>query len=230
MHKATRCATFGWRRLCKGPGILSRQVAAPKPKNPMPANLPAPVESPHRFAAIVTCDPAAVADCGVAVRMTGSLAAKPARGRLAYPAFTYEGSVWNTRFHDDLANFLIRALPKDGKVLFVCAGTAYGNHAISRSLGRCGGAIESLLVALNVYDQDDLVYVQDKAWRKTELPAHAADPDSVDSAREQWKIAAVDALSTLYGERVGDNLAEAVLLNDHVVLHRASLWAAKDLK
>jgi len=182
--------------------------------------------------AIITFDPAASNDCGIALRFTTALM-QPQRGKLPAPDWTYGGSVWNTAMHDELGIVLAKGTKKNGglvrgdKVAFVIDPTAYG-VIIAKSLGQSIGAIRALLNYLNVLDEKQKpLEVYGVTWRKSELPAIFAEAKllSKPAARARWKSAANEAMAALYNiDTENDNLSEAVLLNDHVVLHKPEFW------
>lgn len=164
------------------------------------------------IAAVVSVDPAASADCGVAMRFV-TPGTTYTRGRLPRPDYLYGGPVWSTGLADDLGSVLAKGLEIEQRVLLVVAGTAYGNK-VARSLGRAIGRIEGMLIDLNMLpEQSGLVYVQDSTWRRTELPALRGTRPS----RDEWKKAASAAVLALYNIDVDDNQAEALLLNDHTL-------------
>lgn len=180
------------------------------------------VVSPFPVAAIISLDPAAVGPAGLAVRMTAPLI-DPQRGRLRAPEFTFEGCVFSASMHDDLTEFLASRVQRGARVLLVVEDAIYGARTTARHLGRAIGAIESLLNDCNLAEPKDTRYIFPGHWRRTSLPLDAKGNVNV-HGREALKQAAQDAVATLYGLDVGSDLAEAMLINDHVVLGRPELW------
>lgn len=189
----------------------------------MPAKKSPPSVSPFPISAIVSLDPAAVGPAGLAVRMTAPLI-DPQRGRLRAPEFLFEGCVFSSTMHDDLTEFLAARIPRGSRVLLAVEDAIYGARGTARHLGRAIGAIESVLNDINVAEPKDTKYVFPAHWRRTSLPLDAKGNVDV-HGREELKQAARDAVSTLYGLDVGPDLAEAILINDHIVLARPDLWS-----
>lgn len=185
----------------------------------MTAHVQPPPTVEHPYAAVLVIDPAAVAPCGIACRLTAGLSRDTQRGRLRVPEFTYEGSVWSTQMHDDLGEFLYRGVERGAKVLVVAENSAFNGTA--RHLGRAIGCIEGLLHDLNLADPSETKYVAPAHWRKTELPL-VKNP-----GRDGWKQASIDAVASLYGLDCGDNMAEAILMCDHVTLAKSFWWTGK---
>lgn len=177
------------------------------------------VSSLYPYAAVISLDPAGKADCGLAIRLTHGLGTAK-RGRLRFPDYAFEGWAFSTRMHDELATFLAEKVGKDQRVLLVVEDSIYGARTTARSIGRGIGAIESVLCDLNLADPNDTQYVFPGHWRKATLPTNPK-PEG----RDAWKQAAIDAVATQYGENVGDNLAEAVLINDYTIFEKKIWWA-----
>lgn len=166
--------------------------------------------SPHKYAAIVSLDPASVGPCGIACRATAGLPDKPKLGKVRAPDFIYEGPVFNDVMFDELAAWCARNVGQQ-KLLLVAEGTAYGSMKIARSLGRCVGAIEMLVYYTGWADPKKTMAIQAKVWRRA-----AGIPDDV-KGRDEQKQAAIDLCASRYRLTLGSDAAEAVLLNDAVV-------------
>lgn len=188
----------------------------------MGAHRPKAPTTEHAFAAVLSLDPAAVADCGIALRFTAGLDGKTPRGKMRAPEFMFEGSVWSTRMHDELAVLLAEKVPRGGKVLLTCEDAMFGARSTARHLGRAIGCIEGMLADLNVWEPDTTRYVFPGHWRKFSIPVSPAP-----SGRDEWKQAAIDQVATLYGMACADNQAEAVLQNDYVMHVRQDWWSGK---
>lgn len=148
----------------------------------------------------------------------------PQRGRLRAPEFAYEGCIFSSSMHDDFTEFLAARIPRGSRVLLTVEDSIYGARSTARHLGRAIGAIESVLNDINLAEPKDTKYVFPTHWRKTSLPLDAKGNLDV-HGREELKQAARDAVATLYGLDVGPDLAEAILINDHIVLARPELWS-----
>jgi hypothetical protein len=171
-------------------------------------NVPA---SPHKFAAIITLDPASVGPCGIACRATASLPDAPVLDKLRAPDFIYEGAVFNDVMLDELAAWCARNV--GGQKLLLCAeATAYGSMSIARSLGRCVGAVELLLYYCGWGEPAKTEKLYPVIWRK------AAGISSEIKGRDQQKEAAVQLVESRYRLTLGSDAAEAVLMNDAVVM------------
>lgn len=168
-------------------------------------------ESPYKYAAIVSLDPAGVQPCGIACRATASLPAKPVLGKVRAPDFIYEGVVWNDVMIDELCAWCARNVGGQ-KLLLVAAGTAYGSMAIAMSIGQCIGALKLLTYYTGWADVKSLVKVQDKVWRKA-----AGIPEET-RGRDNQKQAAIDLVAKRYQLTLGSDAAEAVLINDYAVV------------
>lgn len=188
----------------------------------MSAHRPKPPLSEHRYAAVITLDPAAVADCGLAVRLTAGLDGKTPRGKLKTPDWVYEGSVWSSRMHDELAVFLADRVQRGQKVLLGVEDAMFGARTTARHLGRAIGCIESVLGDLGLWANGESRYIFPGNWRRVSLPLHPKP-----NGRDEWKAAAVDAVAMLYGMECGDNQAEAILMNDYVMYARQDWWMHK---
>lgn len=191
-------------------------MSAHRPKSPL---------SEHRYAAVITLDPAAVADCGIAVRLTAGLDGNTPRGKLAEPDWVFEGSVWNSLMHDELAGFLYSNVARGQTVLLGVEDAMFGARTTARHLGRAIGCLEGVLGDLGLWSNGESRYIFPGNWRRVSLPLHPK-PDG----RDAWKAAAVDAVFTLYGMQCGDNQAEAVLMNDYVMYARQDWWMHKQAR
>jgi hypothetical protein len=185
----------------------------------MPAHKYRPISSEHRYAAVVTLDPAAIADCGVAVRFTAGLDGRTPRGKLRAPDFAYEGSVFDTRMHDDVAVLLSERVAKGERVLLCVEDAIFGARTTARHLGRAIGCLEGVLADLNVGTPDETKYIYPGNWRRVCLPV-----EPKPKGRDEWKQAAIDAVAVLYGMECSDNQAEAVLMLDYVFVARQDWW------
>lgn len=186
-----------------------------------------PKSTGHKYDAILSLDPAGSQNCGLALRGTSGLEGA-ARGKLRPPAWYADASVWDPPVHDQLAEELMALVPKGGRVLLVAENAAYKSMIIARSLGKCIGAVQVTLLSLNVWSTPDTQYITPSAWRRDMLPAAVKDIGEITNAQKRrayYKEAAIRAVAGLYGIETGDNAAEAILLNDHVVLSRKDLWA-----
>lgn len=183
---------------------------------------PKDTDSDLKYSAIVTLDPAGVKDSGVAVRLTAPLR-DVTLSRLRFPDFTYQGWIFEPGFHDDLTEYLARNTGKDQKVLLVVENSAYGSFTISRSIGRAIGCLEGNLHYCNMGDASATEYLSPKTWRRLAMPGVSV------TGRDAWKAAAVEAVAGRYGQATGVDLAEAILLNDAVVMS-PKLWSVKKRK
>jgi hypothetical protein len=184
--------------------------------------LPKENDSDLKYSAIVSLDPAGVKDSGVAVRLTSSLR-NVSLSRLRFPDFTYQGWIFEPGFHDDLTEYLARNTGKDQKVLLVVENSAYRSFTIARSIGRAIGCLEGNLHYCNMGDASKTEYLAPKTWRRLSMPGVQV------SGRDEWKRAAVDIVAKRYGEVVGSDLAEAVLINDAAVMS-PKMWSVKKRK
>ena len=173
----------------------------------------------NKVAAIITLDPAAVGSCGIALRLTAGLDRKTQRGKLRAPDWMYEGNVFNTRMHDELAVFLAEKVGREQRVLLAVEDAVFGPRTVARHLGRAIGCIEGLLCDLNLAEPDDTKYIFPGHYRKVTLPAEPKPAN-----REEWKQAAIDTVATLYGLTCGDNQAEAILMNDYTIVAKRQWW------
>lgn len=179
---------------------------------------------PSKYAAIVTLDPAGTADCGIAVRFPAQLSARPQRGKLSPPAWTYQGSIWNGYMWDELSAALHQHVRRGDRVLLAVEDAVFRSRKIARGVGRGTGALEALLHALNLYDPaDDLLWVTPATYRHWHWPDKAARP----VGRDEWKAGAVELVERLYGMTVGEDQAEATLISDYVTVARRATWAGK---
>lgn len=183
--------------------------------------------------AIVTLDPAAVSNSGLCVRPTKNVLT-PTVGYVRTPEWHASDSVWNTQMHDSLALVLARHVPRGGRVTFAATSTAFQGTAMH--LGRAIGCIEGILHDLNIFPEGRVEPVLDQTWRRTVFPPadwarikliEGRNPaDTARQRREAWKQLAIDTVKRRYEAEVDDNAAEAILLNDHIVLWREDLWKA----
>jgi hypothetical protein len=171
------------------------------------------------MAAIVTLDPAAIGPCGVAVRMTAPLI-DPQRFTLRVPEFVFEGDVFSTAMHDDLTSFLAQRVERGAKVVLVVEDAMFGARKTARHLGRAIGVLESLLHDVNLASPKDTKYVEPRYWRAATLLPQGVEPHG----REEFKSVAINTVDALYKERLGPDAAEAILINDYVVLTRREWW------
>jgi hypothetical protein len=174
------------------------------------------------ISAIVSLDPAAVGPAGLAVRLTAPLI-HPVRGKLRAPDFYYEGCIFSSVMHDDLTSFLAEKVGRGGRALLVVEDAIYGARTTARHLGRAIGAIESVLNDVNLAEPKHTRYVYPGHWRKVSLPVDSKG-DVEATGRDNLKQAAIDTVATLYGLELGADGAEAVLINDYVVLARPEWW------
>lgn len=174
------------------------------------------VTSPYQVAAILSLDPAGVGPSGVAVRTTATLGAAT-RLTLRYPDFTYEGNIFETSLHDDLAVFLASVVPAGHRVLFVTEDSVFRSMTVARHIGRAIGCLEGLLVDLNLAHPRNTVYVKAGAWRKG-IGLRG-------KKRDELKLAARTYVDEWYQQGVGEDLAESVGINDHVCLNLPELWS-----
>lgn len=188
----------------------------------MPAHKLKSIPSEHAYAAVLSLDPAAVADCGLALRFTAGLDGKTPRGKLRAPEWVYEGSVFEPRMHDELAVLLSERVPQGGRVLLTTEDAMFGARSTARHLGRAIGCVEGLLADLNVSSPSETKYIFPGHWRRVSLPL-----EPTPSGRDEWKQAAIDAVASLYGMTCRDNQAEAVLMSDYVFVARQDWWMAK---
>ncbi len=188
---------------------------------------------------IITLDPAAVSNGGLCIRPTYNAITED-RGYARTPEWFVSDSVWNTQMHDDLARVLARFVPRGGRVAFASTTTAFQGTALS--IGRAIGCVEGLLHDLNVFPDPHMEPVHDQVWRRTMFPKSewdkiklitgANDAQGKKLRREAWKKLAIDTVQRRYkmiGD-IDDNAAEAILLNDHVVLWRQDLWKADGVR
>jgi hypothetical protein len=161
----------------------------------------------------------------LAVRLTAGLDGKTPRGKLKAPDFMFEGSVWSSRMHDDLAVYLSDHVQRGQKVLLGVEDAMFGARTTARHLGRAIGCVESVLGDLGLWANGESRYIFPGNWRRVSLPLHPKP-----NGREEWKAAAVDAVYTLYGITCGDNQAEAILMNDYVMYGRQDWWMHKARK
>jgi hypothetical protein len=174
------------------------------------------------IAAIVTLDPAAIGPCGVAVRMTAPLT-DPQRFTLRIPEFVFEGDVFSTTMHDDLTSFLAQRVEQGARVVLVVEDSMYGARKTARHLGRAIGVIESVLCDVNLTTPRDTRYVEPRYWRAAALLPRGVEP----KGRDEFKRVAIDTVDALYKERLGPDAAEAILINDYVVLVRHEWWRGR---
>lgn len=184
--------------------------------------LPKETDSDLKYSAIVTLDPAGVKDSGVAVRLTSSLRDVSLK-RLRYPDFTYQGWIFVPGFHDDLTEYLARHTGAGQEVLLVVENSVYRSLTISRSIGRAIGCLEGNLHYCGMGNAKNTEYMAPKTWRKKSMPGVEV------AGRDALKQAAIDTVRERYGQDVGPDLAEAVLLNDAVVMS-PKLWQVKKRK
>lgn len=177
-----------------------------------------PVVNAFKYAAIVSLDPAGTGPSGVAVRLTAPLG-DVAKGRLRFPDYTYQGSVFNERFQDELSEYLLRHLSVDQRVLLVSEDCVFRSMHIARSVGRAIGVMESLLSYLGYGDPHATLFVPTKTFRKA-----AFGITKLEAGRDGWKTMAVARVFEQYREVVRDDLAEAVLLSDYIVLNKPEVW------
>lgn len=185
----------------------------------MGAHRPPPAKSVFPIAAIVTLDPAAIGPCGVAVRMTAPLT-DPKRFTLRIPEFVFEGDVFSTAMHDDLTGFLAQRVEQGSRVVLVVEDSMYGARTTARHLGRSIGVLESLLCDVNLTTPRDTRYVEPRYWRAAALLPKGVVP----KGRDEYKLQAIATVDALYKERLGPDAAEAILINDYVVLTRHEWW------
>lgn len=188
----------------------------------MGAHKPPAIKSQFPIAAIVTLDPAAIAPCGVAVRMTAPLL-DPQRYTLRVPEFVFEGDVFSTVMHDDLTGFLAQRVEQGSRVVLVVEDSMYGARKTARHLGRAIGVLESVLCDVNLAQPKDTKYVEPRYWRAATLLPPGIEP----KGREEFKLAAINTVDALYKERLGPDAAEAILINDYVVLTRHEWWRGR---
>lgn len=178
--------------------------------------------------AIVTLDPASAAKCGIAIRRCDNLLS-PDRKRVRSPSWFYSGSVWNTVMHDDFAFELGKMVPRGGRVLFVASCTAY--YGAGYDIGRATGCIEGLLHDLNIMGDDRVRDVTDQEWRKAmysdkaKAAIKATGKGGSKERRDAFKAHAISEVKRLHRIDCDDNAAEAILMNDFVVLHRGYWYA-----
>lgn len=182
---------------------------------------------------IITMDPASVSNSGLCVRPVNNVLT-PNAGYARKPEWWTSDSVWNTQMHDELARVIAKWVPRGGRVAFATTSTSYQGTALS--IGRAIGCIEGLLHDLNVFVDTRVEPVQDQTWRRgvfqpqewkviADMQGHS--PDNTSKLRRAaWKQLAIDTVARRYMEAVDDNAAEAILLNDYVVLWRPDLWKA----
>jgi hypothetical protein len=182
---------------------------------------------------ILTMDPAAVSPSGLCIRPTvNALTEIP--GRLRTPEWYSSGNVWNTQMHDELARTLAKWVPRGGHVAFASTTTAFQGTALS--IGRAIGCIEGILHDLNVFPDPKVEPVHDVTWRRTMFAPeewatiHAMKGINISTTarmrRAAWKQLAVDTVKRKYGIECDDNAAEAILLNNYIVMWREDLWKA----
>lgn len=183
----------------------------------MAAHRPRIRKSEHRTAALISLDPAAVGDCGIAARTTVGLRyAKYAT--LAIPSFVYSGWVFEPRMHDELAIWLADHVGRDQRVMLVVENAAYRGTA--RHLGRAIGCIESVLHDLNLADPRTTQYVTPAQWRTPVLGV------PLPKGRDDLKAAAVANVAQRYGSTVTHDLAEAICILDWFTVARRKVWGA----
>lgn len=171
------------------------------------------------MAAILSLDPAAVGDCGIAARTTVGL--RYAKySSLQMPGFVYQGWVFEPRMHDELAVWLADNIGVNQRALLVVENAAYRGAA--RHLGRAIGCIESLLHDLNVADPRSTQYVTPGAWRGGVF-GHP-----LPKGRDALKQRAIDDIEIRYRATVASDLAEAICLNDYFVMSKRKVWSAGD--
>lgn len=192
----------------------------------MPARLQKAPKHKFPISAIVAMDPAAIGNCGVSVRLTAPLQS-PERGKLRAPDFMFEGCVFSSTMHDDLATFLAGKVAADTRAVLVVEDAMYGSRKVARHLGRAIGTIESLLNDCNLAEPKDTKYVAPQHWRPVSLPVEAGSNRTVARGREELKQAAIDTVWTLYGVECGPDLAEAILIGDYAVLSRHDWWRGR---
>jgi hypothetical protein len=173
-------------------------------------------KSEHAVAAIVSLDPAAVGDCGLAARTTVGL--RYAKySSLQLPSFTFSGWVFEPRMHDELAVWLADHIGANQRALLVVENAAYRGAA--RHLGRAIGCIESILHDLNVADPRTTQYVTPGAWRAGVF-GHP-----LPKGRDALKQRAIDDVEIRYRSTVSSDLAEAICLNDYFVMAKRKVWS-----
>ena len=175
---------------------------------------------------IITMDPASTSNSGICVRPTTGVIT-PKFEYVRSPEWYVTDVVWNTQMHDDLARVIAKWVPRGGHVVFASTSTAFQGTALA--IGRAIGCIEGMLHDLNVYHSWQRVEaVQDITWRRTMYPYRAWKKiKAIEGQKERraaWKQIAVDTVLRRYEITTDDNAAEAILLNDHVVLWREDLW------
>jgi hypothetical protein len=176
-----------------------------------------PPQSPFKYAAIVSLDPAGSGPSGVAVRTTAALSDVDRR-RLTAPGFTYQGWVFESTFQDQLTCYLMRVVPKDAKVLLVVENCAYQSYKTARGVGRAIGAIEGLLHYCGLARADATAYVTPQEWRGFSYGK------PLPKGRKDLKAKAVSTVEELYGMKVGPDEAEAILILDWATLAGKGLW------
>lgn len=184
--------------------------------------LPKETDSELKYSAIVTLDPAGVKDSGVAVRLTKTLT-DASLNRLRFPDFCWSGWIMEPGFHDELTEYLARHTGAGQQILLVVEDSAYRSYTIARSIGKAIGAVEQNLHYCNMADPKNTEFMAPKTWRRKSMP------DVDVTGRDEWKAEAVKTIERRYNQQVNDNLAEAVLLNDAVVM-TPKMWSVKKRK
>lgn len=149
---------------------------------------------------ILSLDPGTVA--GIAIRGMGSGAPE-----------VYEGSVYDRDTYSWITQRLSRYSVPEQRTLFVVENNAYGGLHIAKSLGKCIGVVEGLLLDIGAIQSDeDVVEVAAVTWRPQEV-LDAAESAAGDR-RKALKKAAVRVVFDRYKLALGPDGAEAVLIND----------------
>ena len=167
--------------------------------------------SAHKYAAIVSLDPAGSGPCGIACRATASLPTKPSLSRLRAPDYIYEGKVWNDVMLDELCAWLARNVGGQ-KALLVAENSTYGSLTIATSIGRCIGAIQCVMYYAGWAKPEDTIKLAPRSWRGAAgIPAET-------KGRQQQKDAAIKLVTERYGLALGSDASEAILINDAAVI------------
>ncbi len=181
-------------------------------------------------AAVITLDPAATANCGLCVR-GGTYIGK--KDKVVSPNWYTTSSVWNPVMHDELTRELAKLVPRGGRVTMAATATAF--HGVALDIGRAIGCIEGIMHDMNLFDTGDkAVQIQDNSWRAKMYSwddrKRIGAVKSQQQRRKLWKELAVATVYAKYKIETDDNAAEAILLNDYVVLFRDDLMGREPIK
>lgn len=137
---------------------------------------------------------------------------------LAHCPTVYEGSVFDRNCFSWITTELSRWCTPEHRTAFVVENNAFGGLHIAKSLGKCIGVVEGLLLDIGALRSDeDIIEVAAVTWRPADVVEEAARQGG---GRIKLKKAAQQFVRCKYGLDLGPDGAEAVLIND---------WATENL-